>query len=588
MTDNEVYYCSFCGLSSKEVKKLVSGENVFICDSCVQKCVDVINDKTAKAYSKNDDSSNTTSKIASKPKTPREIKDFLDQYIIGQDFAKEVISVGVYNHLKRLANPIIDGVELEKSNILLCGPTGVGKCCSKNTQIKIRIFLMLELLDKPKTTQLTTTFGDLFQMISETENVEHVLNQEYFQKTKIQIQNEHGEWCSVIGLITKKDKLRILKWSDGSTTECADKHWIRVYGEHCKLACDFEYGDEILRADGITLLCLENTLYDDDHTFYDLQIDTPSHLYQTADRIVHHNTLIAQTIARMLDVPFTIADATSLTEAGYVGEDVESILGRLLAAANNDIKKAEHGIVFVDEIDKKRSGGGGSNSRDVSGEGVQQALLKLLEGSEVMVAPSGMKKNSNTEMVKINTKNILFIVGGAFVGLEKMIEQAKNKSAGVGFSASVKNKNIENILSHIEPEHLMQFGLIPELIGRLPIIAPLSDLDQDQLVKVLTEPKNAIVKQMVALFRLEGIELEFKSDALQAIAKIAKDRKTNGRALRSVLENRLMKTQFNLPDFRNDGVKKIIVDIASINDGSQPICYKEDEIAHNGEAALLI
>ena len=423
MTDREIVHCSFCGSPSTEVKKLIAGNDVYICDTCIEKCVDVLNEtKSGKSLSSD---KKTTPLESTKASSPREIKDFLDQYVIGQDFAKEVISVGVYNHIKRIDNPVIDGVEIEKSNILLCGPTGVGK------------------------------------------------------------------------------------------------------------------------------------------------------------------TLLAQTVARMLDVPFAMADATSLTEAGYVGEDVESILGRLLAAADNDVRKAETGIIFLDEIDKKRAGGGATNNRDVSGEGVQQALLKLLEGSEIMVAPAGMKKISSTEMVKINTKNILFIVGGAFVGLEKLVEKSKHKT-GIGFSSVVGESGIQNLLSMVEPEHLMQFGLIPELIGRLPIVAPLSDLDEHQLVQVLTEPKNALIKQMTALFRIEGIKLEFEEDALLAIAKIAKERKTNGRALRSVLETRLMKTQFNLPDLRKDGVKKIVVSASSINDGIAPVCYKGDEPISMGEAALQI
>jgi ATP-dependent Clp protease ATP-binding subunit ClpX len=428
MTNREIIYCSFCSTPHNEVKKMIEGPGVYICDGCIEKCLDVIQEaKTEKSSLSGGKSNSTSIDEHRNVRTPREIKEFLDQYVIGQDFAKEVIAVGVYNHIKRIENPTVDGVEIDKSNILLCGPTGVGK------------------------------------------------------------------------------------------------------------------------------------------------------------------TLLAQTIARMLKVPFAMADATSLTEAGYVGEDVESILGRLLAAADNNVRRAETGIIFLDEIDKKKAGNGGTNSRDVSGEGVQQALLKLLEGSEVMVAPSGMKKMSSTEMVKINTKNILFIVGGAFVGLEKLVEKALNKDSGIGFSSTIGDVKVESLLNCVEPEHLMQFGLIPELIGRLPIIAPLSDLNEDQLVNVLTEPKNALIKQMTALFRLEGVQLEFEPDALRAVAKIAKERKTNGRALRSVLETRLMKTQFNLPDLRKSGVKKIVVNAASINDGVPPMCYKDeddDETVFTGEAAL--
>lgn len=422
---------------------------------------------------------------------------------------------------------------------------------------------------------IETTFESLFDRISIEENVIHQLDQEYFQKKPIEIQNESGDWCPVVGLITKKDRLRVLKWSDGSITECADKHWIRVQETHCRLAAAFKVGDEIVRADGVSIICMSNELSEKEETFYDLQIDTPSHLYQTADGIVHHNTLLAQTIARMLDVPFAIADATSLTEAGYVGDDVESIITRLLQAADNDPKKAERGIVFLDEIDKKRTKGeGGSSTRDVSGEGVQQALLKLLEGSEILVPPSGSKKNPNTEMIKINTRNILFIVGGAFVGLDKVVERSMAKEGGsIGFGSGAILKNsqkMSELLRKVEPDHLVTYGLIPELVGRLPVFTALDELTEEQLVRVLTEPKNAIIKQFRAMFKLDGVDLQFDDDALMAVAKIAKKRKTGGRALRSVIEGKLMRTQFNLPDFHKNGAHSIIVHAATFNNDEQP------------------
>ncbi len=411
MADVSNLHCSFCGTSAKEVSKLIAGPEVYICNECVRKCYGILKDNS-------NVKGDTTQKIEKKkPPSPRDIKVFLDEYVIGQDHAKEVLSVAVYNHYKRVENPVVDGVEIEKSNILMCGPTGVGK------------------------------------------------------------------------------------------------------------------------------------------------------------------TLLAQTVARMLNVPFAMVDATSLTEAGYVGEDVETIIARLLSVANNDVKAAERGIVFVDEIDKKKVGGGGTHSRDVSGEGVQQALLKLFEGSEVMVAPIGVKKTANTEMVKVNTKNILFILSGAFVGLDKIVSKTLTKDENnIGFSAKtsvVKKLNTVEILSKAEPDHFVQFGMIPELIGRLPIVAPLGDLDEKQLVRVLTEPKNAILKQLAALFRLDGVQLDFEPEALLAIAKLAKQRKTNGRALRSVLENRLLKTQFRLPDLYANGVTKIVVRENVISDNGEPDCIVE-------------
>jgi ATP-dependent Clp protease ATP-binding subunit ClpX len=408
-------HCSFCGKSATEVKKLIAGPDVYICNECVDKCYGILSDGAGKS-----------AKAAVKPPpSPREIKQFLDQYVIGQDHAKETLAVAVYNHYKRLNHPIIGEVEIEKSNILMFGPTGVGK------------------------------------------------------------------------------------------------------------------------------------------------------------------TLLAQTIARFLDVPFAIADATSLTEAGYVGDDVESIITRLLQAADNDPRKAERGIVFLDEIDKKRSkSDGGSSSRDVSGEGVQQALLKLFEGADVLVPLNGARKNPNTEMVKINTRNILFIVGGAFVGLDKVVERALASDTGsIGFSLKTMLKNSQKsaeLLRRVEPDHLISYGLIPELVGRLPVITALDELDEGQLMRVLTEPKNAVIKQYCALFKLDDVDLTFDADALQAIAQIARQRQTGGRALRSVIEAKLMRTQFNLPDLRKQGANRIVVHAATFNADAQPeVFYDQAGVGGN-------
>jgi ATP-dependent Clp protease ATP-binding subunit ClpX len=400
MAHSQKLNCSFCLKSSQKVKRLIEGETGYICDACVEKCTEVLN-----TYEQ--EKGTPSAKVKASVPSPREIKAFLDQYVIGQEHTKEVLSVAVYNHYKRLDNPIIDGVEIDKSNILLCGPTGVGK------------------------------------------------------------------------------------------------------------------------------------------------------------------TLLAHSIARMLDVPLAIADTTSLTEAGYVGDDVESIISRLLQAADYDVKRAERGIIFLDEIDKKRSrDAAGSSNRDVAGEGVQQALLKLLEGAEIMI-PSGNRRGPGADTVKINTKNILFILGGAFIGLDKILDQ---EETGIGYGAKVDKtrEKSADLFRRIEPEHLIKFGLIPELIGRVPVVTMLDELSEDELVRILTEPKNALVKQYSLMFALDGVELKFDNDALQAVAKLARTRKTNGRALRSVLETRLLRTQFDLPDMKARGISQIIVRATTIVDGTEP------------------
>jgi len=760
MNPNTKLQCSFCNKRQEDVKKLVAGPDVYICDECITLCYDIIRSDGATAKG---------TLLNGEIPSPREIKEYLDQYMIGQDRAKITLAVAVNNHYKRINSKIDDDVEIEKSNIVLIGPTGSGKAQPLYSKIKtpngwkmmgemkvgdlvttpdnqtskiLNIFpqgkqriyrftlwdgrIVDSTLDhlwkvynkhwKYKWKVLKTSeiielkdqlkeglYLPLSSPIDEKINIhlpidpyvlgrllgdDHIkhpfviftdkdndiidgfqskLEKEYFLKlpsesdieyniaktppfgktynqmlnrTKIGYRHLYRDVICELGLSSclsntkfipeiyknasieqKKELLRGLFDTDGYVGSGS----LRITSVSEKLIDDiqeiiwslggiakkgvsgkktFIYKGEKKQeqnAWGLTIrhpqlssllsvsrkknrvlnyqykqlkLKIEKIEYIGEHDAQCILIDHPEHLYLTDNYVVTHNTFLLKNIAKLLDVPLAITDATTLTESGYVGEDISSIVSRLLSVAGGDVKKAERGIIYIDEIDKKgKKSESVSITRDVSGEGVQQGLLKMIEGDVVRVPPHGGRKHPQQEMIEVDTRNILFIVGGAFVGLEDIVYRRLNKNATtMGFGGAVADKserNINDLLTQVEPDDLVKFGMIPELIGRLPVITYVQELTTEQLVEILTKPKNSIVKQFKKIFKMEEVDLEFDDESLIEIAEQARARKTGARGLRSVIENALVATQYALPDLKREGVRKLVVHRGVFTNGEE-------------------
>ena len=753
--NTDLQSCGFCGKSKKEVKKLIQGTgDSYICDSCVNLCYQIILDDQV-----------PTKKRDSLP-SPAEIHEFLNNYVISQDRAKKILSVSVYNHYKRIDNPLIGDVEVEKSNVLLIGPTGVGKAqpldskiLTKNGWVKMGNVEVGDIIRAPDGTDILVTGvypqgekeiykitfndgrtaesckehiwkvynkhwktpyknmtleeiilwkqknkGDLYVPLTQPQDFPEqeflispyvmgaLLGDGYMNKNHLNFSSKdqeildrisrelHDDYtlyqindCDyALGVKNKQGTIKGHQYRKGNSLNIY-KNKLYEYDLYGKLSNDkfipaeykfssieqrfqllqglidtdgyvgkngtlhytsvseqlikdiqdivwslggichvkignptYRYNDAILsgqKSYNLTIrhpemekmvhldrkksrlsknyqyknslrLKIDNIEHSRTFEAQCIMVDHDDHLYVTDNYIVTHNTLLAKSISRMLDVPFTMVDATSLTEAGYVGDDVESILASLLQAAEGDVEKAQKGIIYVDEIDKlARRGDSASITRDVSGEGVQQALLKILEGTVGRVPPDGGRKHPNQELINVDTTNILFICGGAFVGLDKIVERRINSKSGIGFNAELKLRDEEldssNLLKQLSPKDLTQFGLMPEFIGRLPIRASLDELKLDQLVQVLTEPKNSIIKQAQALFKLENVDLEFSEAALEKIAQLALDEKTGARGLRSIIDTKLLELNYQLPTLSKAGLTKITVTPEFIDDNGE-------------------